>query len=388
MPVSYRPSVRRTLLRVAAVCCAFSAAHAVAADTESRLADLERRLATLEAENAHLRTRLGEPGVAPAPAVAPVPAPTAVRSLNVSGYTQLHAEFGGEPDARFTGIADRFFIRRADLAVKGDLGENFAFKFETELSSGSLGAKSGHTARLTDAFVTWTADEALSLQFGQFKSPFGRAQLAPNTRLVTIERPLVSDQLTVGRQVGVGANGVVSPLGFPLRYSVGVFNGTGANASFSTHSEFMTAGRLEARIWEQDASAWDLAVNAYHYDPAATGTDRRVGWGMDTRFARGAFATEAEYLEANYDRSAGPDVTARGWWIGTLWKVSPQWQGLVHYGTFDPNADIGRDDSALWTFGANYLIRGDDLKVSLNYLLGDAPAGRASRLLGRLQVKF
>ncbi|WP_221030777.1 porin [Actomonas aquatica] len=368
--------------------------HAVADTTETvaddRLDALERRLDALEAENATLRQRLGE--VTAADAARPAPhsllssASKASRNLRVSGYAQIHAEFGGTPDARWNGTDDRIFIRRAIAALQGDLNNNMAFKLETELSSGSLGEKSGHTPRLTDAYLTWKVAEDFKLQVGQFKSPFGRAQLAANTKLPLVERPLVSDRLTVGRQVGVALNGAFSE-DLPIDFTVGVFNGTGANASFTNNSNLMTAGRLVARPVRQENFGWEIAVNGFHYAPKTAGTDDRTGWGFDTALVTGPLLTEAEYLRSNY---SGPNGTpdADGWWVATTWQAAKQWQGVVRYGTYDPAEGINNDDTRLWTVGLNYLLSGDDLKLSLNYVNGDSPSGQDDRILSRLQVKF
>lgn len=354
---------------VSAVCAADS--------TQDRLDALEARLAALEAENTHLRTRLGE--------VASPPAPTAAdraHALRVSGYTQIHAGFGGAPDARFVGTDDRLFIRRVDLAVKGDLAADFDFKIEAELSSGSLGEKSGHTPRLTDAYVRWQGSDQFGLKVGQFKSAFGRAQLMPNTKLPWVERPLASDRLTVSRQVGLAAEGQLGGELVPTTYQFGIYNGTGANNSFSVNSRPMTAGRLETLVWSDDDASWTLAANAYHYNP---GAGRRLGWGVDTAVSRGPLRMEAEYLNVEY---ADLGRTADGWWVSGLWTVVPDWQAVLAVGSYDPDTGLPADDTLSWTVGTSTLLDGDNLKLTLNYLWGDAPTGREGRLLSRLQVKF
>jgi Phosphate-selective porin O and P len=61
---------------------------------------------------------------------------------------------------------------------------------------------------------------------------------------------------------------------------------------------------------------------------------------------------------------------------------------IVRYETFDPTILI--DKTNTWTFGFNYLIKGDDLKLQLNYLLTDA-AGileKQNKVLCRFQVVF
>ena len=51
---------------------------------------------------------------------------------------------------------------------------------------------------------------------------------------------------------------------------------------------------------------------------------------------------------------------------------------------------IGGNISSAWVLGANYFIKGDDLKLTLNYMLGDpaGPLNHEGRFLTRLQVIF
>ncbi len=375
------PSSSSSLTRVAATALGFAIGCAslslAADDTESRLNALEARLAALEAENSHLRTQLGEVSSAQAATVA-----DKARGLRVAGYAQLHADFGGAPDARFIGTNNRLFIRRFDLGVKGKLAHNFDFKVESELASGSLGEKSGHTVRLTDAYVRWTGIEDLTLKFGQFKSAFGRAQLMSNTKLPWVERPLVSDRLTVSRQVGIAAEGKIGGDVLPTSYEFGVYNGTGSNTSFSVADHFMTAGRVETLLWQDDRTSWTVAANAYHYDGLI---GRRFGWGVDTAISHGPLTLEAEYLNVENNDT---NNTSDGWWVSGLWQVDPTWQAVLAAGSFNADTRIGGFDTMSYTVGTSYLIDGDNLKLTFNYLWGDAPTGQDGRFLSRLQVKF
>lgn len=53
------------------------------------------------------------------------------------------------------------------------------------------------------------------VRFGQFKSPFGYEQLYGDPRLPTLERTLVNDRLTFGRQIGFQVFGdTIGGLGF------------------------------------------------------------------------------------------------------------------------------------------------------------------------------
>jgi len=90
-------------------------------------------------------------------------------------------------------------------------------------------------------------------------------------------------------------------------------------------------------------------------------------------------------------RRTGVDATAEGWSAFAGYYVLPKTlQAVLRFETYDSNVNTADTTSDTWTLGLNYYLKGDDLKLSLNYLLGD-PAGALSdqgRLLGRLQVIF
>jgi hypothetical protein len=121
---------------------------------------------------------------------------------------------------------------------------------------------------------------------------------------------------------------------------------------------------------------------------------QRSSLGFDTQLKVGPFGLEAEYLFShfNVDNAIPADtVDAHGFFVnGSYFAIPKKLQAYVRYEWFDSNTDLDETTSYGWTFGANYFIKGDDLKLQLNYLLGD-PAGEQGyegRLLLRAQVAF
>jgi hypothetical protein len=57
---------------------------------------------------------------------------------------------------------------------------------------------------------------------------------------------------------------------------------------------------------------------------------------------------------------------------------------------FDPNTAIGGNTVRTFSFGLNYYLKGDDIKVMVDYLSGHVPGSSADggRLLSRLQIIF
>lgn len=382
VPIQLRPALLALLL-VAAV----GARATESASLESRLLALESKLAQLADENTALKKQLGVEGKAP-PAF--VTAGGKEKRLSLGGYLQGQAEFGDAPDTRFGAGYDRFYLRRARVTIKGSFAEHFDFNLTTDLAPNTLGATSAARVQAVDVFAVWNKYSEATVTFGQFKTPYGYEQLLPDTKVLSIERSLPNDQLTLSRQLGAMVSGVA--VDKKLTYALGLFNGNGINTSANDNDQFLYVGRVTGVIHDDLRFKFTVGANAFTTrDTGASFTGRRTGTGLDLQAVSGPVGFYAEYLRMHSDREAGADTDAHGWSVlGTCFVVPKTLQALVRYEVYDPNRGSGGDDSALWTAGLTWLLKGDDLKFSVNYLFGD-PAGTLhdqGRLLTRMQIIF
>lgn len=382
-----------------------TSASAQPSSLEERLARVEAAIARIEAkldgtvsaeelaptlkEFSDLTRQLGWDGKAP---LTVVKAAGTEQKLTLGGFVHAQYESGGAPDTRYTGINDRFLLRRTRVNLAGTFAEKAAFKLEADFGSNSIAPKSGISGQLTDAFVNWTPDARASVRVGQFKTPFGFEQLQPDTKIYTVERSLPNDRLTVSRQIGAMLYG--DPVPKRLSYSVGAFNGTGVNVSSNDNQKFMWVGRLnglayEGKVGTQKARL-SLGADYFTTKDKGTFTGRREGYSADAQLAVGPAEIQAEWLRNTQHPTAGAAVTADGWSMLGAYNFTKRWQGVVRYEAYDSNTSTNATTSKLWTFGLNFLLKGDDLKFSLNYLQGDpaAPVPSDHRLLGRVQVVF
>jgi phosphate-selective porin OprO and OprP len=385
------------------------AATLTAAETtsvEDRLNQLEKTVQSLQKENADLKTQLGWDTKTQKLPVTVKPAGKESK-LSLGGYIQGQAEFGDAADARYTGIEDRILVRRARLTATGSFAENFDFKLEGDFGANSCSEKTNYNAQLTDICINWTRYAFANVKVGQFKTPFGYEQLMADPKYITIERSLANDRLTDSRQIGLGVSGDF--FGKRLGYSVGAFNGTAVNNSFNDNDNFMFAGRLQgtpvvAKIGNEDLR-WSAGVNGLSTHDAGitrsgfgfTGnsfTGERYGLGVDTQLKWWLFGLEAEYLRNHFEpANSVPTGTfnAAGWYVcATAFVLPKKLQTVVKFEQFDPRLGVSGNTSDTWTVGLNYYLKGDDLKLSANYLFGN-PAGQPdgqNRFLTRLQVVF
>lgn len=377
---------------------ALTAVPAALAQTslEDRLAALEQTVQSLQKENETLRRDLGVSGTAGLAVLRPAGKEPV---LTLNGLVQAQADLGDKGDSRGNAY-DRFRLRRVRLGVSGRFLEDFDFKVEGEYV--------GSGVTLTDGFINWNKFTWANVKVGQFKTPYGYEFLASDPKLFTIERTLGSDRLTLNRQVGVQLAGDF--IDKRLSYAAGVFNGTGANATTNDNDQFLYVARVSGVAWQGRlagrSAKWTAGINGFTSDDTAvtlasdfgfTGNSfngTRTGWGVDSQLNVGRFDFWAEYLDVRFDPLSdkpNPKFDASSWYLqGTYFLIPKRLQAVVKYDQFDPNDEKAANETAAWTFGANWFIKGDDLKLQVDYVRSDVDslASVQNQLWLRTQVIF
>lgn len=319
-------------------------------------------------------------------------------TLAIGGLLQVQAESGDRGDSRFGTDNDRFYLRRARLNATGKFLEEFDFRLEGEFA-GTLANTSGLRAQLTDAFINWNRYPEANIRVGQFKTPFGFEQLFSDPRLITIERSLASDRLTLSRQLGAQVGGDL--LEERLTYAAGVFNGNGANNNFNDDDSFLSAARLSGVLWRKGTSAWSLGGNVFSSEdtsvaasdigfPGNTFAGERLGTGVDTQLTAGRFELWAEYLAVDWEPASGREIGSDGWYVqGSYFLIPDRLQAVLKAETFDPVDDDRTDPVEIGTAGLGWHFKGHDLKLLVNYLcVRQDGLEDQDKILTRMQVIF
>ncbi|HWM89680.1 MAG TPA: porin [Thermoanaerobaculia bacterium] len=327
-------------------------------------------------------------------------------TLTIGGLLQVQAEFGDRGDTRFGNDNDRFYLRRARINATGKFLEEFDFRLEGEFG-GTLTNTSGLRAQLTDGFINWNRYPEANVRMGQFKTPFGFEQLFSDPRLVTIERSLVNDRLTLSRQLGVQVGGDLFEK--RMSYAAGVFNGNGANNNFNDDDSFLSTARLSGVLWQGkllgQSTTWAVGGNVFSSEDTSVaqapdfGFDsnvfagERLGTGFDTQLMAGRFELWAEYLAVDWEPSSGrplSEIESDGWYVqGSYYVIPNRLQLVLKAETFDPVTDDATDPVEIGTAGASWYLKGHDLKLLLNYLrVRQDGQDDQNKILVRTQVIF
>ncbi|MCX6564958.1 MAG: porin [Candidatus Aminicenantes bacterium] len=275
------------------------------------------------------------------------PAVTAGKAVKLSGYTQILGTLQKAGQ-------DSLTVRRSRFSLSADLLKNFKAKFAIDVV---------RTPVLVDAMVDVIFAEYANLRFGQFMVPFGVESVTSTADLDTINRSQPVDKLapgrdigTLGRDVGVMMTGKVSV----FDYSVGLFNGSGANKA-DTNDEKDFAGRVGVKPVDFLTVGASLYKGKYNSVVGAA-LDRRDRTGIDAAVALGDVSLKGEYIwgvDGKTDR--------RGWFVQAGWFVLPkQLQILAKFDAYDKDVDRADDGTNLYTAGLNWIFS-DKTKIQLNY---------------------
>jgi phosphate-selective porin OprO and OprP len=360
--------------------------------------------------------------------------------LVLGGFVQVNFEDGAVSafEGRFgqTAIDDRFRLRRARINLTGDFAEQFDFKMEGDFgqSDGTSGNRTAFSA--TDIWANWHQIPEAQVKIGQYKAPFGLEQLTPDTTLYTIERTLPTGAITPDRQIGAELWGKPFTSIWPeqkdlLTYYAGIFNGNGRNITVNDNNNFMFVGRLElqpftAKVFGQPSflklggdvlnSRDEAGVNISQSSNLLVNNDgslssfvlpspdERTAWSVDAWLELGPFDLIGEYLQEHVEgrtvNGVAPtfaNFTTDGFYVtGAYYLIPKKLQAVVQWQYLNPGQK-GNDGLYSILGGLNYYIRGDNLKLMVNYIhtwsdfraanpeFGD---DQFDEVIGRMQLMF
>jgi phosphate-selective porin OprO/OprP len=298
--------------------------------------------------------------------------------LELGGRAQVNYA-GAEEDAETvtgTGIADRFFLRRARFEVAGQLFRWIDFKVESDFTE---------STSLKDAYLDFRPWSELGVRAGQYKVPFSREELISSRLIDFVERSILNE-LAPARDFGVMAHGNL--FNRTVAYQLGVFNGAGEDTA-DNNEEKDLAGRLVLAPFRNTSVGFlknlELAGNftwgdqdsvnsaqgrttartstRFTYFAAHPTRGDRTRMGADVAWAWGPIALVFEYAEQSNEREnigAGgadlDDIVATGWYVAATWLITGEAKtvgGVVApRRNFSPFA--GKFGPGAWQLGVRY----------------------------------
>jgi hypothetical protein len=317
-----------------------------------------------------------------------------------------------------------FRIRRAKFKIEGWLlippaaGAQPKLSYEVQTNWPAVsGSNAG--ALLEDAYLAWDPQGTgrFRMLAGQFKAPLGRQELNSSGSQQFVDRALVSNEYSRGRDAGVGVQGVLG--GNRLEYRVGIFNGNGLTRTTNDNGSFQTNARL---MWQPNGSqplvhrAWvggplysegdfestttpiyAVAVSFEHNDfhRTTTGNDLKSNIvGIDGVFKFNGFFATAEYYFRSREPETGARFNSNGGFVqvGQMLNRSRTVEAVFRYGQREVS-DVVADDAIVEIRGGiNYYYARHGLKLQADFgqvedRRGPATATRTDKEL-RAQLQF
>jgi phosphate-selective porin OprO and OprP len=287
------------------------------------------------------------------------------RSVRVSAYLQPRFQDSDDTAA--------FRLRRARFAIDGRLTAWAALRMQVELVTNGAPAvppASPLSLSATDLFVRLDGGR-WGGTVGQFRVPFSLESLLSSTILETTERSRIVNaaKRDIGAQIDWRVPG-------RLLLEGAVVDGEGPNRGGNPDNRMAYFARaVLTPVGGLDVGG---ALEAY---PDSSGAD------VQALFQRGRWHLRSEYLTTHHRDS---DTRSRGWYALAAFLVRPPTLQLVgRVEQHDPSDQIATDRVSGYSLGAQYFLRGDDVKVLADYELfhGQTPP-RSQREVIQLQVRF
>jgi phosphate-selective porin len=317
----------------------------------------------------------------------PWPGRTDQAAPDISSYFQLRLTDPVGEDADVS-------LRRLKIMMDGKLGADAGYYFQAIDKNGNHSSTDGQP--YVQELRAWFKRGQTRVTIGQMKPPFGWERFTNDYALAVIDRSPATDHLvpdgnlghSFARDRGVqwdwGAGG--------LSYSVGLFDGAGANndphgvgpliaARASLDRKRSRAGgprevHAEAALSWRKARDLDFTGQLPRTRSLGYGDFDGQDWRCDlaagVRYPRAEL--RGEYLRAAYrPSSAGtPDITADGYYVQGSYVLSPTLEAALKYDSFDTHHGYQADQL---TVGLNISLHGFRERLQLNYLFRDATAG-------------
>lgn len=392
------------------------------AEDQVRIKDLERRLK--EAESKLQKAGTAAAASPPTAAVAekakqpePAAAPAVTKSLTpVSGAGgNLTFTPGFRVQGRYShddaNDNNDFFLRRFRLKAKGEAFKLAKYYGEVRFdNTRRFGAD--QTVEVESAWVDFPVLPQLFLMAGQYDVPFSRDLLTSDSKLLLMDRSLITDQLSslglVDNTIGLWAHG--RPFEGHFEYAVGVFDNRvfelGASGTRQS-DQVMPAGRIVYNVFDPAtppdgfADYWAsylgkgrrlaIGLNGAYLGSARDGVNEfdLHGVGADVFFNTGPFTFEAEYDRFGQDMNvATPDIEGYGWFAQAGYLFHRWFELAARYQELDPNDNVS-DNKLRWTsVGFNTYLGDHNLKVQTDYTFKSEQGNEVDNDLFQVQLQL
>ncbi len=292
-------------------------------------------------------------------------------------------------------------MRRVRLSVDGNLSKTVSYKIQGDFTRSPM---------LVDAFIKYKPCREFAIQVGQFKTPFTIESPINPVNLEIFDYGEAVQQLggykdvcgvgALGRDLGVMATGSLFPVegeeGYKysiVDYSIGVFNGNGANQLDNNNRKDLV-GRLDVHPGLKEITlSGSYYYGKYTKDENIDCTRNR--WAAGAQYNDGKFLLRGEYIGGKTGISdvttANPYYNSNGYYgvIGYNFQAGEQKiMPVLRYEHFTKDASIVNGGTNWYTAGINYWpLKSVNCKLDYSLIQKEA-GGNSHRVVAMVSYKF
>ncbi|MBR4469129.1 MAG: hypothetical protein IKS53_06810 [Bacteroidales bacterium] len=294
-------------------------------------------------------------------------------------------------------------MRRVRLSVDGNLAKTVSYKIQGDFTRSPM---------LVDAYIKYKPCREFAIQLGQFKTPFTIESPINPVNLEIFDYGEAVQQLggykdvcgvgALGRDLGLMATGSLFPVegeeGYKysiVDYSIGVFNGNGANNLDNNNSKDIV-GRLDVHPGLKEITlSGSYYYGKYNKDDVYFGTRNR--WAAGAQYNDGKFLLRGEYISGKTGQLAtvipeDPNYFNSNGYYGVIGynfqageqKIMP----VLRYEHFTKDTSIVNGGTNWYTAGINYWpLKSVNCKLDYSLIQKEA-GGNSHRVVAMVSYKF
>lgn len=292
-------------------------------------------------------------------------------------------------------------MRRVRLSVDGNLSKTVSYKIQGDFTRSPM---------LVDAFIKYKPCREFAIQLGQFKTPFTIESPINPVNLEIFDYGEAVQQLggykdvcgvgALGRDLGLMATGSLFPVegeeGYKysiVDYSIGVFNGNGANQLDNNNSKDLV-GRLDVHPGLKEITlSGSYYYGKYTKDENIDCTRNR--WAAGAQYNDGKFLLRGEYIGGKTGISdvttANPYYNSNGYYgvVGYNFQAGEQKiMPVLRYEHFTKDTGIVNGGTNWYTAGINYWpLKSVNCKLDYSLIQKEA-GGNSHRVVAMVSYKF
>lgn len=291
--------------------------------------------------------------------------------LAAQGQTNVRFDGYLQPRSEMVDDSAVFYLRRARVGLQGQATSWADFRLLTEWRSGSGQAS---TVSLLDAYVQLT-DKRWTFVLGQSKTPFSSGFLQNEYQMEIPELPMVVDALAPNRDIGAKAEfrGIRRVV-----LQGGLFNGEGMNRTSNNNNKLLMVARGVLNL-----------QGGFQIGAAAGMEEDEDYLGAEAGYTHKNIELRGEYIQRT--TGAGTGIKAAGWYVfGGFTPHRSRWQIVGRVEQYDPDDTSTGDRDMAITGGAQWMLRGENVKLQTTYSIVNEESGSVpnNRAIAQLQLRF